>query len=154
MSIIPIRTISQAIITALNATSLATACELITAYHGEIEDLLDSLASQPIPLPAILVCYLGSEFPEPGNRSFDDEQTFRIILLAKNLFPVEVENIPADQDEAIGNIYSMLETIKTTLINNNLSLNIEPLRPLSVRAVSVPNVGGYSLEMRTIFSRY
>jgi phage gp37-like protein len=139
-----IETIEDAILAALEASTLATTCKTIDTYHGEIDDLVKELKQLIIPLPATFVLYAGSRFTEPANRSYDDEQYYTIVCIAKDL---------RGRESLRTGIYDILEIIKATLIDSNLGLDIEPLHPVTIEATMITQQFSlYSFDIKTSFS--
>lgn len=139
-----IEDIEDAIVNALKASPLAAIAKTIDSYHGEIDTIIDQVKQLTMPMPAVYVLYAGSVFTEPANRSYDDEQTFTIIFIAKDL---------RGNEKLRAAIYPMIEAGKTALIDNNLNLNIEPLHPLRVEATFVTRAFSiYSFDIKTSFS--
>jgi phage gp37-like protein len=136
--------IEDAIVEALQASDLATVARTIDSYHGEIDDLVKEVRSLTVPLPAVFVLYAGSLFDETANRSFDDEQTFTVVCVAKSL-----RSRAALRD----GMYDLLEAVKTALIDQNLDLDIEPLHPVRIEAALVAkDLSVYGLDFKTVIS--
>ncbi len=136
--------IEDAIVTALKASALSGICKVIDSYHGEMDDLSGEVQQLLIQLPAVFVLYAGSRFSEVANRSFDDEITFSVMAIAKDL---------RGRTKLRAGMYEILETIKDTLRNNDLGLNIEPLHPLSVAAIAVTRMFSvYGFDVKTTIS--
>lgn len=122
----------------------ASLAPTIGPYHGEIEDIAAEVARMTIPLPAVLVLYAGSAFTEPANRSYDDEMSFDIVVICKNLSGRE------GQKDAI---YPVLEAIKEALIDQTFGLDIEPIRPRAIDPVAVMKAFSvYAFTVGTSFS--
>jgi len=139
-----IETIEDAILAALQASDLDDTCKTIATYHGEIDDLVKELKQLTLPIPAVFVLYAGSKFDETANRSYDDEQFFTIVCVAKEL---------RGRDKLRTGIYAMLEICKTTLIDNNLGLNIAPLHPVTIEPMAVTKMFSvYGFDLKTSFS--
>ena len=127
---------ASAVLTALNAT--------IASYHGEIDDLVKQAKQLTVKLPAIYTLYGGSNFDESANRSFDDEMSFTVIVIAKDL------RGDAKLEAAM---YPILEEIKTVLIDNDLGLNIEPLHPIGIDSLLVTKMFSiFAVEFKTLIS--
>ncbi len=140
-----IKDIEDAIITALAGSDLAAICKSIETYHGEVEDLVAELKTSPLSPPAVRVCYVGSGFDEAANRSWDDEATFAVITIAKDL---------RGRGALRTGVYEMLEIEKDTLINSNLGLDIRPLNPVNIEALVInPTVSVFGFRVNTIFAR-
>jgi phage gp37-like protein len=136
--------IEDAIVEALQGSGLAAIAKTIDSYHGEIDDLVKEVRSLTVPLPAVFVLYAGSVFDEAANRSFDDEQTFVVVAVAKSL------RSRADLREGM---YDLLEAVKTALIDQDLDLDIEPLHPVSIEASLVTKeISVYAFHLKTGFS--
>ncbi|MFH2011682.1 MAG: phage protein Gp37 [Pseudomonadota bacterium] len=137
--------IEDAIVDALKDSGLADIANTIDSYHGEVEDLVGEVKRLIIPLPAIFVLYGGSQFDETANRSFDDEQTFTIISIAKDL--------RGRGTSLRTGIYEMIEIQKTTLIDNNLDLDIEPLHPIRIDPLAITKgLSIYGFDLKTSLS--
>lgn len=136
--------IEDAIVTALTGSDLADIAKTIDSYHGEIDDLVGEAKRLTVLLPAVFVLYAGSLFDEKANRSFDDEQKFTVVVIAKNL-----RSRGAQRD----GMYEILEELKAVLIDNNLDLDIEPLHPLKIEASMVAKgLSIYSFDLKTSLS--
>lgn len=136
-----IAAIEDEIVAALQASTLSETCKKIDSYSGQIDDLIKEVASMIIGLPAVYVLYFGSRFSEVANRSFDDEMIFTVVSIAKSL---------RGRAELRTGIYEMLEVEKTTLINNNLGLNIEPLHPQTIEPAMITNqFSVFSFDLKT-----
>lgn len=136
--------IEDAILTVLQASDLADIARTIDSYHGEIDDLVREVRSLTVPLPAVFVLYAGSVFDEAANRSFDDEQAFTVVAVARSL---------RSRSELREGMYDLLEAIKASLIDNNLGLDIEPLHPLRIEAALVAkDLSVYGLDFKTVIS--
>lgn len=136
--------IEDAIVTTLKASPLAAICKVIDSYHGEIDDLAGEAKQLLIQLPAAFVLYAGSHFNEVANRSFDDEMVFTIAAVAKDL---------RGRANLRTGIYEILESMKDTLIDNNLGLDIEPLHPISIEATLITRAFSiYSFDIKTSMS--
>ncbi len=136
--------IEDAIVAALKASPLQNICRTIDTYHGEIDDLVGEVRRLTVPLPAVFVLYTGSVFDEKANRSFDDEQTFTIVAVARSL---------RSRAELREGMYEILEAVKAALIDKDLDLAIEPLHPISIEASLVTKeISVYSFDIRTSFS--
>lgn len=136
--------IETAILDALGASEMAHVARTIEPYHGEVEALVAEVKQLIAPTPAVYVIYVGSIFDESANRSFDDEQTFSIIHIAKDL---------RGNAQLRAAIYPMLEITKSALIDNNLGLNIEPLHPVRIDPVAVTRAFSiYGFDVKTSFS--
>lgn len=140
-----ITNIEDAIVSALQGSGyLISACRTIASYHGEIDGLVSEARQLIIPMPAVYVVYGGSEFVESANRSFDDEMTFTVIVIAKDL------RADAKLKAAI---YPILEEVKTVLIDNNLNLDIDPLHPERIEPTFISKMFSiYSFDIKTYFS--
>lgn len=136
--------IEDAILTVLQASDLADIARTIDSYHGEIDELVREVRSLTVPLPAVFVLYAGSVFDEAANRSFDDEQAFTVVAVARSL---------RSRAELRDGMYDLLEQIKAALIDNNLGLDIEPLHPLRIEAALVAkDLSVYGLDFKTVIS--
>jgi phage gp37-like protein len=136
--------IEDAILTVLQASALADVARTIDSYHGEIDDLVREVRSLTVPLPAVFVLYAGSVFDEAANRSFDDEQAFTVVAVARSL---------RSRAELRDGMYDLLEAIKAALIDNNLGLDIEPLHPVRIEAALVAkDLSVYGLDFKTVIS--
>jgi phage gp37-like protein len=136
--------IEDAILTVLQASDLADVARTIDSYHGEIDDLVKEVRSLTVPLPAVFVLYAGSVFDEAANRSFDDEQAFTVVAVARSL---------RSRSELRDGMYDLLEEIKAALIDNNLGLDIEPLHPLRIEAALVAkDLSVYGFDFKTVIS--
>lgn len=139
-----IEDIEDAIVNELKASSLNALCKTIESYHGEIDTIIEQVKQLTIPMPTVYVLYTGSDFPETANLSFDDNQTFTIVSIAKDLRGNE--NLRAA-------IYPILDALKDALIGNNLNLDIEPLKPKRIEATMVTRLFSiYSFDIETSFS--
>lgn len=139
-----IQQIEDAILLALRSSTLQSVCRTIDTYHGEIEDLVSQVGQMTVSMPAAFVHYKGSQFTESANRSFDDEQTFAIVLIAKDL--------RGDKELRAG-IYQMLEIVKSALIDNNLNMNIEPLHPMEIYLIATSRAFSImGFDIKTSFS--
>lgn len=139
-----IEDIEDAIVNALKASPLAAIVKTIDSYHGEIDTIIEQVKQLTIPLPAVYVLYAGSDFPETANLSFDDNLTFTVVSIAKDL---------RGKEKLRAAIYPILDTLKETLIGNNLNLNIEPLKPKRIEATLVTRLFSiYSFDIETSFS--
>lgn len=139
-----IEDIEDAIVNALKASPLTGIAKIIGSYHGEIDALIEQVKQLTIPMPAVYVLYTGSDFPETANLSFDDIQTFTIVSIAKDL---------RGNESLRAAIYPILDTLKDTLVGNNLNLNIEPLKPKRIEATLVTKLFSiYSFDIETSFS--
>ena len=141
-----IEQIEDEIIKALQASALKDLCPTIGSYHGELNDLVKEVSTLTLPLPAVLVVFEGAAFSEPANLSFDDEPTFTIVSIAKDLRGRMASN---------AGIYEILEIQKTTLIGNNLGLKlIMPLKPQKIEIhLITKTISVYSFDFKTQFSR-
>ncbi len=136
--------IEDAILTVLKASDLTDIARTIDSYHGEIDELVREVRSLTVPLPAVFVLYAGSVFDEAANRSFDDEQAFTVVAVARSL---------RSRAELRDGMYDLLEQIKAALIDNNLGLDIEPLHPLRIEAALVAkDLSIYGLDFKTVIS--
>lgn len=136
--------VEDAIVLALQGSDLADTCQTIASYHGELEDLVKAALSLTAPIPSVYVLYAGSKFSEVVNRGYDDEQAFTIVAIAKNL---------RGGEDLKSSIYGMLELFKATLIDNDLSLDIEPLHPVAIEAVAVTKIFSiYAFDIKTSFA--
>lgn len=136
--------IEDAIISELQGSALGAVCRTIAVYHGEINDLTAKAGQLMSQLPAVYLLYAGSDFEEPANLSFDDIRTYMVVCMAKDL--------RGDLNLRAA-IYPMLESIKSTLIGNNLGLDIEPLKPRKIEAVMVTGIISiYSFDIETSIS--
>jgi len=140
-----IEDIEDAILDAIRKDKdLPDMCRTIASYSGEQADLMAEIEKMTMPLPAVFVAYAGSVFEEPANRAFTDEMTFILFVAAKNL---------RGRNQAARGVYEILEKLKTLLINNNLSLYIEPLHPVSIDPVGVSSkIAVYGLVLKTLFA--
>jgi phage gp37-like protein len=139
-----IATVEDAIVEALKGSDLAAIARTIDSYHGEIDDLVAEVKRITVPLPAVFVLYAGSVFNEAANRSFDDEQTFTIVCVAKSL---------RSRADLRGGMYDLLEVVKTALIDENLDLDIEPLHPVSIDpALVTKEISVYAFHIKTGYS--
>ncbi|HRZ28694.1 MAG TPA: DUF1834 family protein [Spirochaetota bacterium] len=141
-----IQEIEDKIIAELKASGLSSTVKNISTYHGELDSLVGEIRQMTISFPAILVLYGGSQFSEPANRSYDDEAIFTVVIIAQDL---------RGRDKLRTGIYPILETLKDTLIDNDLGCrDIDPLHPISIEAILVTSqFSVYALDLRTIFSR-
>lgn len=137
--------IEDAIVDKLKASSaLSAICKSIASYHAEIDDIVSIASQLTIQLPAVYVLYAGSTFTESANRSYDDEMTFTVVIVAKDL--------RGDQ-KLKASIYQILEEVKTILIDNNLDLDIEPIHPVRVEATIITKLFSiYSFDIKTSHS--
>jgi phage gp37-like protein len=136
--------IEDAIVKALQDSDLADIAKTIDSYHGEIDDLVAEVKRLTVPIPAVFVLYAGSSFDEAANRSFDDEQTFTVVCVAKSL---------RSRAALREGMYDLLEAVKTALIDENLDLDIEPLHPVSIEASMVTKeLSVYAFHIKTSFS--
>jgi len=135
--------IEDKIVDALKS-ALTGICDTVESYHGEIDDLVSDIQKLSVKLPATFVLYAGSKFSEPANRSYDEEQAYTIIFIAKNLRGNK--NLRAA-------IYPMIDAGKNALKDNNLGLDIKPLHPLRVAALLIlKTYSVYGLDVKTSFS--
>lgn len=137
--------IEDAIVAKLQASGVLTALNAtIASYHGEIDDLVKQAGQLTVKLPAIYVLYGGSNFDESANRSYDDEMSFTVIVIAKDL---------RGDAKLKAAIHPILEELKTVLIDNNLDLDIEPLHPLRIEPSLITKLFSiYSFDFKTSFS--
>jgi hypothetical protein len=113
--------------------------------HGEIDNLVSLTSQLTIPLPAVYVIYGGSAYDESANRSYDDEMSFTIIVIAKDL--------RGDQKLKAA-MYPILEELKAVLIDNDLDLDIEPIHPIRIEPTIVTRVFSiYSFDVKTSFTQ-
>jgi len=140
-----IEDIEDAIVAALAASDLADTCSPIDHYSGSIDDLVEQMKKSPPRKPAIFVLYLGSQFHQPANRSYDDEQFFAVIAVSRD---------HRGADARRSGVYALLEIIKATLIDNELGLdNIEPIEPVEIEIVEIAErLSMYSFVCKTRFS--
>lgn len=140
-----IEQIEDAIIAKLQASApLAAMCKTIASYQGEIDDLIAQTSQLIIPLPAVYVLYGGSDYDELANRSYDDEMTFTVIPIAKDL--------RGDQKLKAA-MYPILKEIKAVLIDNSLGLDIEPIHPVRIEPTLITKLFSiYSFDIKTSFS--
>ncbi len=121
-----------------------SAARTVAAYHGEISNITEDFKKFLKPLPAVYVLYSGSKFNETANRSYDEEVTYTIVVIAGNL------RAPEKHMEIA---YQILEEIKGILIGKNLGLDIEPLQPLAIEALIVTDIFSiYAFDLETSFS--
>ena len=133
--------IEDSIVDALKASGLAAIAKTIDSYHGEIEDLVGEAKKLLIPLPAVFVLYGGSQFDETANRSFDDEQIFTVVVVARDL---------RGRASLRTGVYDILEELKNTLIDNNLDLDIEPLHPIRIDPLAITKgLSIYGFDFKT-----
>lgn len=140
-----IEQIEDALISKLQASAtLSLLCKTIASYHGEIDDLVSLTSQLTIPLPAVYVLYGGSVFDEAANRSYDDEMTFTIVVIAKDL--------RGDQKLRAA-MYPILEEVRTVLIDNTLDLDIEPIHPIRIEPTLITKLFSiYSFDIKTSLS--
>ncbi|GJQ23575.1 hypothetical protein BIY37_04785 [Candidatus Brocadia sapporoensis] len=123
---------------------LSSVCKTISSYHGEIDDLVSQASQLIIRLPAIYVLYGGSNFDETANRSYDEEASFTVIVIAKDL---------RGNDKLRAAIYPILEDVKTRLTDNDLGMDIEPLHPVRIEPTLITRAFSiYSFDIQTSFS--
>lgn len=142
-----IEDIQGGILAALRAyAGMPAEVRTIEAYHGEIPDIIDDVVKGDLDfdLNAVLVCYAGSKFTEDANLSFTDEQLFAVTCISENL---------RSREEVQTNMLAMLKVLKTCLIAEDLDLNIEPLKPVSIALEhATKTVSIYSFLIETSFS--
>lgn len=139
-----IQEIEDAIINDLRSSpNLSIMCKTIAPYHGEIDNLVSLTSQLIIPLPAVYVIYGGSVYDESANRSYDDEMSFTIIVIAKDL--------RGDQKLKAA-MYPILEELKAVLIDNDLNLDIEPIHPIRIEPTLITKMFSiYSFDIKTSF---
>ena len=144
-----IEDIEDGILAALRAyAQMPAEVRTIDSYQGNIEDLIKDLQSGVLPsnldLSAILVCYAGSNFKEDANRSYTDEQYYAIACIS--------ENLRGKADVKAG-MYQILSAVKKSLIDNNLGLDIEPLKPVDIDLkLALSNVSIFNVVFKTSYS--
>lgn len=137
-----IEDIEDKIVTELQ-TALAGICDTVSSYHGEIDDLLSDIQKLTVKIPAAFVLYAGSSFSEPAINSYDEEQTYTIIFIAKNL---------RGNKDLRAAIYPMIDAGKNALMDNNLNLDIERLHPLRIEALMISKIYSiYGFDIKTSF---
>lgn len=138
--------IEDFILAALKSSTLAQTVKTIETYHGELEMLMEEIKRLTVSLPACFVLYGGSKFTETANRSYDDEPTYTIVLISKDL---------RGRSQLRTGMYAMLEIVKDTLIDNDFGCkNIEPLHPVAIEPVLVTKeFSVYAFDVKTLFSR-
>lgn len=138
-----IEQVEDAILSALIGAAGLNICKTIDTYHGEIDALTAQVGQLTVLLPAVYILFAGSTYIESANRSFDEEQVFTIVIIAKDL---------RGKDKLRAAIYPLIEIIKNTLINNNLNMNIEPLHPVRIEATMITKLFSvYSFDIKTSF---
>lgn len=137
--------IEDAIVSKLNASvALKNLCNVIASYHGEIDALTSQASQLIIPLPAVFVIYGGSNYDETANRSYTDELTFTVIVIAKDL---------RGNQQLKAAMYPILEEVETALIDNDLGLDIEPIHPVRIEPTLITKLFSiYSFDIRTSLS--
>ena len=124
--------------------SLSPICKNIGGYYGELEDLVADVTKLTVNTPAIFVLYAGSTFEESANRSYDEDQTFAIIFVAKNL---------QGQKNLRDTIYPIIDAGKKCLMDNNMGLDIEPLHPQRIDPLVISKIYSiYGMDFKTSFS--
>lgn len=111
---IPIETIEDLVLTALNAAPLNLYCKKFERYDGQFS--VDDVKTFKGTLPACFVAYSGDRFIEnTALIRYTVDMTVNVVVVAKNLrgdFKAKTGSAGA---------YQMLEDVKTLLHLNNLS---------------------------------
>ncbi|MDN3515365.1 MAG: DUF1834 family protein [Candidatus Brocadia sp.] len=138
--------IEDAIIAELQeSVALSSLCKTITSYHGEIDDLVSQASQLIVPLPAVYAIYAGSIYEETANRSYDDEMSFTIVAIAKDL---------RGDEKLRAAMYPILEEIMTILMDNDLGMDIEPIHPVRIEPTLITKLFSvYSIDIKTSFTR-
>ncbi len=119
-------------------------CNTIDTYHGEVRDIVTMLQQLPISYPACLVLYDGSTFSETARRSYTETWSLLLVLIAKDL------RGGADLKDSM---YSVLKAAKAAFIDQNLGLEINPLKPKQIkRELVTRDFSIYSFSLSTFFA--
>lgn len=112
-------------------------------WAGQLLGEIDKLT---VTFPAAFVSYGGSKFSWVDSVTFNEAAEFQILLAAKDLRGQEA----ARKDDR--GCYQMVADIMTALANQNLGLDIERLKPVSVDMIGVTKtLAVYGVKFQTGF---
>jgi len=138
--------IEDAIINALNASSMGQYCKKIGSYQieGLPQDLEDQIRIFAGQLPCVLIVYSESIFEHFPNKQQTEEMIFSILVCAQSL-----RGGGESRRGGVGT-YKMLDDLRSILTGQKFDLQIDPLLPLNRRAeVNTKNFSAYSMDFKT-----
>jgi len=126
-------TIEDAMIAALDVSPINTYAKTIKTYSGQLAQDVNKVL---LILPAILVVFGGDEFRSPigANTVFNRVMDWDVLVAARNL------RGDVGARHGVGSevgVYEMLDDVRSKLVGQKLSLNIEPLRIVRRRPVLI-----------------
>ena len=138
--------LENAIIAALDVSPINTYAKTIGGYAGQLEQ---DVGKALLIMPAVLVVFSGDDFRAAQGQStvYNRIVNFQVLAACKNLRGSDARRQGVGSEVGI---YEMLDDIRSKLVGNKLSLNIEPLRILGRRPVLISDIAYiYAAEFQT-----
>jgi phage gp37-like protein len=118
----------------------------VETYAGQVEDLTGLFV---IPSPSVFVVYAGTEPLHVDNLTVEEDTTFTLLVVTKNL---RGEEEARKGDGAKRGAYEVMEDVKAVLVNNTLGMDVEALRWLRTNLVlSGEQATVYAMDFYTSF---
>ena len=135
--------IEDAIINALKSSGMGTYCKKIDSYQIEAADLEEQIRIFAGQMPCALVIYSEGNYNHPPSRQ-EKEMFFSILVCAQSM------RGSGQPRRATVGTYQMMDDLRSTLTGKRLSLEIDPLFPVSEAAeVNTKMFSAYSMRFRT-----
>lgn len=115
----------------------------VLTYAGDIKK---DIAGFSMPLPAVLVSYVRSDFESSGDPDFEETVVFEILAVSRNLKGPEALRKGAESS------YAILKDVLLCLANQDMGLQIERLRPKKVALITADkSTAVYAVTFKTAF---